>query len=566
MENNSSNIELKIENMIEKLIETDEELEKNNCFNNTLDISEDMPDLDDENFFAKDFFINQTFQSEDINKENKIISETKNVVKPILTQNNINQFQNFTSNTNKNNFMRNYPAPYFFNPLFSKQINQNINNTPFFRHPSNSNLNSYSTTSCSSNYDNNNNILIPNYNTSYIFTYNNINFRDSNILMVNRFQDFNNSFYAGDKSCFNENNDESNRIFGNKNLINPNVDLEILLIEIKKILNKMEKIDLTIYNKLKGKFEQIIRTHKGSRIFQNYLKNTHSDILHQIFMEIKNKLPELLKDDYANYFCKKFFSSLSQKDRIEYLTIIQNDISSLAIDITATYPLQGIIEQLGSKAEKKIIYTAIKDSINAYCYNIYGTHFLEKMISYFEDEFIKEIIDYVFNNFIDLAYHIYGICIVKKLLLMAHKKELHNKIKKKIYDNALNLIVHQYGNYVIQTIVENWDDNDLEDILNIYKNKYTYLSKQKYSSNVIERIISKNKKNLEFYINEICNENIFEIIQNKYGNYVIQKALKLASGKIQNIIISEINKNINKLKEKKIINKWKAIISSKLNI
>ena len=158
---------------------------------------------------------------------------------------------------------------------------------------------------------------------------------------------------------------------GNKNLINPNVDLEILLIEIKKILNKMEKIDLTIYNKLKGKFEQIIRTHKGSRIFQNYLKNTHSDILHQIFMEIKNKLPELLKDDYANYFCKKFFSSLSQKDRIEYLTIIQNDISSLAIDITATYPLQGIIEQLGSKAEKKIIYTAIKDSINAYCYNIY---------------------------------------------------------------------------------------------------------------------------------------------------------------------------------------------------
>ena len=149
---------------------------------------------------------------------------------------------------------------------------------------------------------------------------------------------------------------------------------------------------------------------------------------------------------------------------------------------------------------------------------------------------------------------------------MTHKKELHNKIKKKIYDNAFNLIVHQYGNYVIQTIVENWDDNDLEDILNIYKNKYTYLSKQKYSSNVIERIISKNKKNLEFYINEICNENIFEIIQNKYGNYVIQKALKLASGKIQNIIISEINKNIKKLEDKKIINKWKAIISSKLNI
>ena len=298
-----------------------------------------------------------------------------------------------------------------------------------------------------------------------------------------------------------------------------------------------------------------------------FLKSTHSDILHQIFLELKNKLPELLKDNYANYFCKKFFNSLNQKDRIEFLTAIQNDLSSLAIDYIATYPIQGIIEQLGSKAEKKIIYMGIKDSINVYCYNVYGTHILEKILSYFEDEFVKEIIDYVYKNFIDLSFHINGICIVKKLLLMTHKKSLHNHIKKIIYDNAMNLIVHQYGNYVIQTIVENWDDNELEDILNLYKNKYIYLSKQKFSSNAVERILEKNKKNLENYINEICNENnIIEIIKNKYGNYVIQKAVKLSTGESREKIVGEINKNINKLEDKKIINKWKTIISSKYYI
>ena len=85
-------------------------------------------------------------------------------------------------------------------------------------------------------------------------------------------------------------------------------------------MNKTQKIDALVYNKCKNKFEQIIRTHKGSRIFQNYLKNSHHDILHLIFTEIKNNLPELLKDSYANYFCKKLFKNLSQKDRIEYLT------------------------------------------------------------------------------------------------------------------------------------------------------------------------------------------------------------------------------------------------------
>ena len=129
------------------------------------------------------------------------------------------------------------------------------------------------------------------------------------------------------------------------------------------------------------------------------------------------------------------------------------------------------------------------------------------------------------------------------------------------------MIIHQYGNYVIQTIIENWDDNELDDIINQYKNKYIYLSKQKYSSNAIERIIEKNKKNLENYINEICNQNnIIELMKNKYGNYVIQKALKLSSGNYKEKLILEINKNINKLEDKKIINKWKAIILPKSTI
>ena len=146
---------------------------------------------------------------------------------------------------------------------------------------------------------------------------------------------------------------------------------------------------------------------------------------------------------------------------------------------------------------------------------------------------------------------------------MTHKKDLHKKLKKIIYDNALNLIVHQYGNYVIQVIVENWDDNDLEDIINIYKDKYIYLSKQKYSSNVIERIIEKNQKNLEYFINEICiDNNLSEVMRNNYGNYVVQKAVKLSSGKNQERLIKDIMKNIYKIEDKKIIGKWKMIISS----
>ena len=81
---------------------------------------------------------------------------------------------------------------------------------------------------------------------------------------------------------------------------------ELMVYELNSLLLKSEKIDHYIYNKLQGNFVNIIKTHKGSRIFQNYLKNTQSDILHQIFQELSPLLSDILMDPYANYFCKRF--------------------------------------------------------------------------------------------------------------------------------------------------------------------------------------------------------------------------------------------------------------------
>lgn len=574
-------LESKIENMLDKLIQSDEELE-NNEDHSSLKFSEDISSSEDnkeeKNLFEKEFFNTEFFPNED-NFQSKISNYISKSSFDIPNEQ--KDLTNFNQKIQqKMNLLYNNSNAFSFNYLYYQQIN-NINNKSNpnlfenqnkiinnnINHINNESLNT--TTSFTSNFDSGNNYLPVNNNSYMNFKYQNFHNSfcyENDKCFFNRNKKYHNSFFAGDKICFNKkliNSQNYNKI---NNLCNPNVEIEILLIEVNKTLNKIEKIDQAIFNKLKGNFEQIIKTHKGSRIFQNYLKNTHNDILHQIFLEIKNKLPDLLTDNYANYFCKKFFDCLNQKDRIEFLRIIQNDLKSLALDITATYPIQGIIEQLGSKVEKNIMYLGIKDSLSKFCYNVYGTHVIEKILSYFENEFTKEIIEYIYNNFIELAYNINGICVVKKILLMTHKKDLHNKLKQKINDNALNLIVHQYGNYVIQIILENWDDSELESILNNYKDKYLYLSKLKYSSNAIERIIEKNQNNLDNYINEICiRNNLSELMINNYGNYVIQKAIKLSTGKSQDIIIENILKNLYVIEDKKISNKWKNIVSSKLS-
>jgi hypothetical protein len=234
-----------------------------------------------------------------------------------------------------------------------------------------------------------------------------------------------------------------------------NVKIEMLLFEIKKLISKANKIDYLIYSKLQGNFINIIKDHKGSRIFQNYLKNTHSDILHQILMEILPYLKDLIIDPYANYFCRRFFTYLNQKDRNEYLNSIKDSLVELSCNIIGTYPIQGIIEFIGSKTEKQLVINSIKNYIYKLAFDPYGSHVIEKIISCFEEDLSYFIYDFIINNFLDLSYNQNGICIIKKFVSFIHKVKYHEKIKKIIEENSINLIKHVYGNYVFQVLISN---------------------------------------------------------------------------------------------------------------
>ena len=378
----------------------------------------------------------------------------------------------------------------------------------------------------------------PNFNNNNDKNEKNVN---NNILMV---PNYNQNFY--------QNQNNYNQI---------NYNTEYILFQLKFNLERTGKIDHYIYSLVKGTFLNIIKNQKGSKIFQRYLKTTHCDILHQIFIELKPNLEEIITDFYANYFCKRFFTFLNQKDRIDFLLVIEKSIVKLSSDSIGTYPIQTIIEHVGSKNEKNIIINALKDNIKELSFDSFGSHVLEKLLSCFEEEYVSFIYNYIIDNFLELANNNNGICIVKKILSFTHKKNLHDKLKVIVKENALQLISHPYGNFVIQVVVDCW--NDYNDILCLFDKKYYSLSLEKYASNVVERCIEKDENILNNYIEEIININkIFEVMKSNYGNYVIQKAIKLARGDYKQKLVFNAAKDINKLNDPKLIKKWKSILSS----
>ena len=119
-----------------------------------------------------------------------------------------------------------------------------------------------------------------------------------------------------------------------------------------------------------------------------------------------------------------------------------------------------------------------------------------------------------------------------------------------------------FGNYGIQYLMEIWNLDDLKEIKekileNIYK-----LSLQQFSSNVIEKAIEIfNEENRIKFIRKLCFDNnfILVLLKNKFGKFVLNKAIKYMNFELKNEfeinLINDINNNLYKNKDKNKVKK-----------
>ena len=340
---------------------------------------------------------------------------------------------------------------------------------------------------------------------------------------------------------------------------NKNQEMEILIEELEYHLNISKSITTNIFFSLKHKFIPLLKNQIGSRLLQNYLPYTNSEIISLIYQELSDKLTFLLPDPYANYFCIKLFQNLSLKERISFLTNISKQIVHLSTNKISTCSIQSLIANINTKKEKELFVKSINKVIKKLAYDSCGAHVLEKMLICFEREYTGNIISFVVENFILLANNVNGLCLAKKILVSEYQSENFLYLKLILKENCLSLIENPYGNYALQVVIESWNETDLEEIFERILKYSTQLTTMKYSSNVLEKCILKSEFFLNRYV-ECVLKDIGVLIRNGYGNYVIQTAVKFSKGDIKRMLVIAIENNLDCLCERKLISKWKTII------
>jgi len=268
-------------------------------------------------------------------------------------------------------------------------------------------------------------------------------------------------------------------------------------------------------------------------------------------------------DKYSNYFLQKLYGFMYANDKIVFLTYLKPYLSEVGNDSIGTFSLQAIIEQMITKEERRYFSEALKETFIHMVNNKNGVHVIEKLIICFNENEVNFIYDFVISNFILLACDINGLCLTKKIVQFSKSPSTIKRILETVLPVCENLIQNQHGNYTIQAILEYWSTDSVSLLLNKLTGKYISFSMQKTSSNVMEKCIELGGDVvISRFIEEVkITKKIVDLIKNNYGNFVVQKALKVANQVNRRLLSTLISKNLHKLTDRKLEEKWRALIN-----
>ena len=402
-------------------------------------------------------------------------------------------------------------------------INQNnINNNLYNQYNNNIFNNSLNT------FNSYNSTSAGNFNT--ISNYSNITSMNS-LNINNQYQSFQNM-----NNNININFENNNQKFSSDNNIIIN--------------NKMTKKNLLEKNS-ENLFEYII-TQKGSRKAQNLLNKMNEIDVENLLNKLIPNLSLIMTDKYGNYFSKKLIQICTFSQRIKILKNLDNNFIRISKDIYGTHPLQYLIELINMPEEKNIVLNYIINNELELSIDKRGTNVLKKFIISTKNEERNKLDENILNIIDKLIINQYGAIILICLIKNSKNKELiHKTIVEYISNNKpLFYIQHPYSNYVIQALLLYTNMEYCEDIIKTISNNYLALSLKKNSNNVVEVFIKCAKSSIiKKIFNDVLYKNNLEyLINNNYGNYVLEKLIGKLNKEERNMIINKLEES--RLKEK----------------
>ena len=231
---------------------------------------------------------------------------------------------------------------------------------------------------------------------------------------------------------------------------------------IENLSNNMTQQDINILlNFTKGNVLNLIKDINGNRIIQCIIQNIkNKELISPIYKEMNENLIEILKIKSGCCVFSKILSNIIENDLNIMVDIIINNIEALINDEFGNLSLKRIIK-LNNENYNSKIFNYIKDII----------------IPLSCQKFSSNVIDACIDNNTSLKGKIINILIENK-------------------NNINDLIIDQYGNYIIQNALQNAEKNEFDIIIQHIKENEKNIKQTSHGKIIFEKLMKNYKKYL----------------------------------------------------------------------
>ncbi|KAM3078180.1 hypothetical protein ACMFMG_002523 [Clarireedia jacksonii] len=292
---------------------------------------------------------------------------------------------------------------------------------------------------------------------------------------------------------------------------------------------------------LGGEIYALCKDQHGCRYLQKKLEDRNPEQVHMIWLETNQHVIELMTDPFGNYLCQKLLEYCNDEERTVLIENASHDLVRIALNQHGTRALQKMIEFISTPGQVQTIIGALRYRVVELIQDLNGNHVIQKCLNKLSPADAQFIFDAVGQHCVDVGTHRHGCCVLQRCIDHASGEQKAWLIRQ-ISNNAYVLVQDPFGNYVVQYILDLNEPIFTEPLVGMFQGRVAQLSKQKFSSNVIEKCLRcAQEPSKDMLIEEMLQPTELDrLLRDSFANYVIQTALDYANPAMKTRLIEAI--------------------------
>ncbi|XWS71663.1 hypothetical protein CRYUN_Cryun03dG0157700 [Craigia yunnanensis] len=292
----------------------------------------------------------------------------------------------------------------------------------------------------------------------------------------------------------------------------------------------------------------------GSRFIQQKLETATTEEKIMVYEEIMPQALALMTDVFGNYVIQKFFEHGLPAQRRELAGKLLGHVLTLGLQMYGCRVIQKAIEVVDLDQKIKMVQE-LDGSVMRCVRDQNGNHVIQKCIECVPEENIQFIVTTFFDQVVTLSTHPYGCRVIQRILEHCKDSKTQSKVMDEILGSVSMLAQDQYGNYVVQHVLEHGNPHERSIIIKELAGKIVQMSQQKFASNVVEKCLTfGGPSERQLLVNEMLgstdeNEPLQAMMKDQFANYVVQKVLETCDDQQRELILSRIKVHLNALKK-----------------